>query len=378
MSNEVSTTPKSAVPAKKPAPTIRQLIEGPQFRSAVDQSLPKHLTSERFVRVAITAMTKNPKLAECDQASFFNALMNLSQLGLEPDGRRAHLIPFENRQRGIIECQLIVDYKGLVELAMRSGTVANIHADKVCDTDEFEFDRGELKKHKIDFRNPRGRAFAFYALCRFKDGSEKCEVMTHEEVESIRSRSRAGTRGPWVTDFDEMAKKTVFRRLSKWLPLSPEFRDALDADADAVDVTPAKPAAPHFDLPPMKEIAPPANDAPKDDDQIPGAEAPARAPRAKSALSFTKDAANQSPAQEASPATPPASTITPEEYVSELKSLLEHAQIPEDSFLRWASKNKYAVGIEKIEEMAEVCPSKLPKLIVGFDNIKEDVRKCVA
>jgi recombination protein RecT len=215
--------------------TLKSHLEGEAFRLAVAKVLPKHLTPDRFVRVALTAMTRTPKLAQCEQASFFQCLLTLSQLGLEPDGRRAHLIPFENRKRGCVECQLIVDYKGLAELAMRSGAVSNLHADIVCDKDEFDYDRGELKKHRINFREPRGEIYAAYAICRFKDGSEKCDVMTKHEIDAVRSRSRSGNNGPWVTDYNEMAKKTVFRRLSKWLPLSPEYRDALDADADAVE-----------------------------------------------------------------------------------------------------------------------------------------------
>src|SRR6185295_13567919 len=86
-----------------------------------------------------------------------------------------------------------------------------------------------------DFKKPRGNAYAYYAICHFKDETEKCDVMTKDEIEKIRSRSRAGQSGPWTTDFDEMAKKTVFRRLSKWIQLSPEYRDALEADADALE-----------------------------------------------------------------------------------------------------------------------------------------------
>ena len=217
---------------KAPAKTIRDLLTGDSFKSQIALALPKHLKPERFIRIAITAMTRTPKLKECDQGSFFLALLNLSQLGLEPDGRRAHLIPFNNKKKGIVECQLIIDYKGLVELAMRSGLLSYIHADVVCENDLFEFDKGEIKSHKIDFKQPRGEAYAAYAIARFKDGSEKCEVMHLDEVDKIRSRSLAGSSGPWETDYREMAKKTVFRRLSKWLTLSPEFRDALEVDDD--------------------------------------------------------------------------------------------------------------------------------------------------
>jgi recombination protein RecT len=219
-------------PAPTKALTIRDRLEGDSFRQAVAAALPKHLTPERFIRVAITAITRTPKLAQCDQASFFGALLTLSQYGIEPDGRRAHLIPFENRKRGVTECQLIIDYKGLAELAMRSGLVSYLHADTVCEADQFEVNLGEITKHVIDYRKPRGEVYAAYAVCRFKDGATKAEVMTREEVEAIRKRSRAGTSGPWVTDWAEMAKKTAFRRLSKWLPLSADLRQAIEVDDD--------------------------------------------------------------------------------------------------------------------------------------------------
>lgn len=214
---------------------VRGLINSDQFRHAVTASLPSHLKPDRFIRVALTALTRTPKLMQCEQESFFQCLLTLSQLGLEPDGRNAHLIPFENRKRQVTECQLIVDYKGLVDLAMRSGKIAYIHADKICQNDVFVYDRGEIKKHEVNFKVPRGDAYAYYALVRFKDGSEKPEVMPKEDIDKIRARSRAKDSGPWVTDYDEMAKKTVFRRLTKWLQLSPEFRDALEKDADTLE-----------------------------------------------------------------------------------------------------------------------------------------------
>ena len=209
MGNAVATKPNTPtqLPATKAPATIDELIRGDQFRAAVEAALPKHLKADRFIRIALTARTRTPKLKDCDPSSFFQCLLTLSQLGLEPDGRRAHLVPFENRKRGVVECQLLVDYKGLVELVMRSGRVSNIHADVVCDNDLFEYDRGEIKKHVIDLRKPRGNVYAAYALVRFKDGTEKCEVMSRDEIEAIRRRSRASSNGPWVTDWNEMAKK---------------------------------------------------------------------------------------------------------------------------------------------------------------------------
>lgn len=229
-SNGIAALPGS--PRHLKSLTIRERLNQPAQLEEFRKAMPTHCKPERMARVALTAMTRTPKLADCDQASFFKCLLDLSQWGLEPDGRRAHLIPFRNNKLGITECQLIIDYKGLVELVMRSGTVSKIHADVVCENDEFEYDRGDLIHHKIDFAKPRGKPYAAYCLVRMKDGSEKCEVLPREEVEAIRKRSRAGNAGPWVTDWNEMAKKTAFRRASKWLQISAEIADALERDDD--------------------------------------------------------------------------------------------------------------------------------------------------
>ena len=210
--------------------TIRDRINGPEFRDQIAKVLPKHITPERMARAAATALMRTPLLAECDQASFFQAMMLLSQHGLEPDGRNAHLIPFKNNKKGIVECQLIIDYKGMVELIQRSGLVSTIHADKVCENDRFVVDCGEVVSHEINYREPRGDAYAYYCIIKKRDGSKKCEVMTKQEVDEIRKRSRSSNNGPWVTDYHEMAKKTVFKRASKWVSVSSEIRDIIAAD----------------------------------------------------------------------------------------------------------------------------------------------------
>lgn len=226
--------------------TIRQNLETDAFKFQLAKILPKHITPERMVRVAITAMTRTPDLAKCTQESFFEKMMLLSQYGLEPNGRDAHLIPYWNSKLGVFECQLIIDYKGLVPLIMRTGEVASIHADVVCENDDFKVDLGEVVKHEIDYRKPRGNAYAFWARIKFRNGGQKCEVMTKFEVDTIRARSKAGTSGPWVTDYNEMAKKTVFKRASKWVPLSSEIRDVIDSEHD-------------FDrLPELQELSPQA------------------------------------------------------------------------------------------------------------------------
>lgn len=212
--------------------TIKSQLASDYFRQQIALLLPKHMTAERFTRIALTALTRTPKLQQCTWESVLKCMMTCSELGLEPDGRRFHLIPFENRKRGVMECQGIIDYKGLVELVRNNGEVSSIHADVVCDKDEFSYVNGEVT-HGVNFRTERGPMFAAYVTIVFKDGSRHTEVMTRAEVDAIRKRSRAANDGPWMTDYNEMAKKTVFRRATKWITLSPEVQDAIDRDADA-------------------------------------------------------------------------------------------------------------------------------------------------
>lgn len=229
----------TAVVENKPKPvTIRDHLKSPEFAKELARVLPKHVTADRMARVALTALTRTPKLAECEQASFFRCLMECSQWGLEPDGRRAHLIPFENKRRGVVECQLIFDYKGLAELAYRSGLVKSIHAQEVREGDLFDFDMGQVKRHvphafRRDPGKPAqpGNVYAFYCVVEMAGDAHKCEVMAQSEVNAIRDKSQGyqsfkkgyAKTSVWEDYPIEMGKKTVFKRASKWLPLSPEL-----------------------------------------------------------------------------------------------------------------------------------------------------------
>jgi len=240
--------------------SLKGILNSDAMREQFAAALPQHLSPERFVRIAITALTRTPKLQECTQESFFKCLLDLSAMGLEPDGRRAHLIPFENRRAGSVECTLIIDYKGLVELVRRSGDVAKIHADVVCENDTFSHSLGEITAHTFDLRNPRGDVYAAYAQVTLKDGSVQSAIMSKDEIDAIQKRSRSGQSGPWVTDWNEMAKKTAFRRLTKWLTLSPEIATAIQtADEAEFDrgMRNATPTRPRTEGNPFRQIAAP-------------------------------------------------------------------------------------------------------------------------
>ena len=223
---------------------IKSLINSDAMREQFAKALPKHMTPDRFVRIAITATTRTPKLLECTPASVMKCLLDCSASGLEPDNRRAYLIPYGK------ECTLIISYMGLIELIRRSGDVISIRAETVCENDSFSWTNGQVN-HAVDWRKSRGKVQAVYAEAVMKNGEKQSAVMTYDEVEAIRKRSKAGTSGPWVSDWAEMAKKTAVRRLSKMLPLSSEVMDQVSRDDDQFagmrNVTPATP--PSFVLP---------------------------------------------------------------------------------------------------------------------------------
>lgn len=226
--------------------TLKKTLSSDTMREQFAKALPRHLSPERFCRIAITALTRTPKLAECTQESLMKCLLDLSAFGLEPDGRRAHLIPYGN------QCTLVIDWKGLAELALRSGVIAKLHADIVCTNDTFVYDMGEVTQHGINWQKPRGEMYAAYAMAQTKTGEKFFSVMSKEEIDSIMKRSQGykaamqyNKSHPWLSDYNEMAKKTAFRRLSKWLPLSPEFRDAVERDDE------------ENDLPQVRDVTPP-------------------------------------------------------------------------------------------------------------------------
>lgn len=222
MANEVVEKKTNEV-AKKPG-TLKDLVKSDAFTEAVQGFFTVDANRKRFVQSAVNALTKNPSLAKCDKMSFFGALMQLAQFGINPDGRNAHLIPYGTA------CTLIIDYKGLVTLALRCPKVSKVEAFVVYANDHFRLVNGEVEHVVDDPWGDRGDIKGYYAVCQFSDGVKKFEVMSKVEVDAVRARSKASKNGPWVTDYDEMAKKTVFKRLSKWLPVTPELQEAIAHD----------------------------------------------------------------------------------------------------------------------------------------------------
>lgn len=204
-----------------------------QFATA----LPKHINSDRFVRIAITTIRQNPKLAQCNQESLLGALMVSAQLGLEPGVLgQCYLIPYGR------ECQFQIGYKGMIELLRRSGQLKDIYAYSVYENDEFEMTYGLNRdlKHKPNLQD-RGNFIGCYCVAVLKDDARAFEYMTKEEIEAHGKKfSKTYGNGPWKTDFEAMAHKTVVKKMLKWLPLSVEFLEMANKDEKTFKVADEK------------------------------------------------------------------------------------------------------------------------------------------
>jgi recombination protein RecT len=198
----------------------------------IRKALPSVLTPERFTRITLSALSSNPTLQQCSPKSFLGAMMTAAQLGVEPNTPlgQAYLIPYKNH--GNLECQFQLGYKGLIDLAYRSGQVSTISAQTVYANDEFVYEMGlEPKLKHVPARSDRGDPVAFYAVFRTKDGGYGFEVMSVEDVRTHARRfSKAFGSGPWQTNFEEMAKKTVLKKALKYAPLKSDFVRELSAD----------------------------------------------------------------------------------------------------------------------------------------------------
>lgn len=203
--------------------------------------MPKHMSSERMFQLAMSCYNQTPKLNQCSPQSVLSCLMKCSALGLEPsavDGLgRAYILPFFNKNTGSYEATFLIGYKGEIDLARRSGQIKDISARVVREGDEFEYEYGltECLRHVPSTEPIEGRPVTHvYMVAHFKDGGHYMDVMSREEVEEVRKRSKSPNNGPWKSDWDAMARKTVIRRAFPYLPVSVEAESAVAQD----DTTP--------------------------------------------------------------------------------------------------------------------------------------------
>lgn len=211
--------------AKAEKKTMQAYIKA--MEPAIKKALPSVITPERFTRMVLSALSSTPKLAECSPQSFLAAMMTAAQLGVEPNTAlgQAYLLPYRNH--GNMECQFQLGYKGLIDLAYRSGEVSVIQAHTVYENDVFEYELGmDPKLRHVPAKADRGEAVAYYAMFKTKDGGYGFEVMSVDDVQRHAqrySKSYGSGSSPWRSNFDEMAKKTVLKRALKYAPLKSDF-----------------------------------------------------------------------------------------------------------------------------------------------------------
>lgn len=195
------------------------------YKAQIAQAIPKHLTVDRIIQLATTMVSRSPEIAECSKSSVIGAVMQASILGFEPVQSlgQAYFVPFNNTKNGKREVQFIIGYRGMIELARRSGQIKTIYAQVVYKNDEFSYEYGlDPKLYHKPALEERGKMTHVYAVAVFVNGGFAFEVMSKADVEKIKDSSKAAKTSfsPWNTFYDEMAKKTVLRRLWKILPSS--------------------------------------------------------------------------------------------------------------------------------------------------------------
>lgn len=222
------TNGQAIAPAQQPKRlTIADLLT--QKKDALADVATKFLTPEKLVKMIGVQMARTPNLAKCDPRSVLNCAMTLAELGLAPGTLgEAYLIPFKD------ECTLIIGYRGLMKLALRSGELSSITARLVYRQDTFEIEYGSTPKivHKpaMGHGNKDEDIVGAYMIARYKDAAMEpvTEYMTRDQIIKVKNRSRASGSGPWVSDFGEMCRKTVVRRGAKYLPLTTETLEAIE------------------------------------------------------------------------------------------------------------------------------------------------------
>jgi recombination protein RecT len=224
--------------AKRPIDNLRALFD--KASPAIAEVIPRHLTPERILRITLACVSRTPLLLECTPQSILQAVMVAAQLGLDPTGGvlgEAYLVPYKNKKNNNRrEAQLIPGYQGLISLARRSGQVQVVSSYPVFRNDVFDYELGITPKitHKPTLDEDTGDLIAVYAVAHLTDCPiAQVEVMSRSQLDRIRMRSKSPDEGPWATDPIEMCRKTGVRRLSKYLPKSPEFAAGLQLQVDA-------------------------------------------------------------------------------------------------------------------------------------------------
>ena len=181
------------------------------------------------MRICLTEYRRNPRLQQCDPVSFLGAVVTAASLGLEPGSAlgQCYLVPYKN------ECEFQIGYRGMVDIARRSGNIISLQARAVYKGDHFKVILGTEDQIEHEPKYESSELTHVYAVAKLVGGGVQFDVMSVAEIDSIRARySKAAQGKAWTDSYDEMAKKTVVRRLFKMLPASVELAQALDAEED--------------------------------------------------------------------------------------------------------------------------------------------------
>lgn len=205
------------------------------MKDQFSKALPPQIQSDKFVRVVINAIQNNQDLLAADRASLYNACNKAAQDGLLPDGREGAIVVYNSKIGKIAQWMPMI--AGLMKKVRNSGEISTWSLQVVKENDVFTYELGDEEKisHKPAIKN-RGKTIGAYSIATLRTGEKSREFMNVEEVEAIRGRSRAKDSGPWVTDYDEMCKKTIARRHSKRLPMSTDLDSFIRQDDNLVNL----------------------------------------------------------------------------------------------------------------------------------------------
>lgn len=316
---------------------------------AIKAVLPKHLTPDRFLKILRVYASQMPLIYECTSQSVNECVMVLAELGVDVSKARQHaaLIPFRNKKKNIIELQVQMMYKGLIDIALRDGRIVSIEAHVVHKNDTFKcrFGSDPILEHSPRWEGDPGETIAAYAIAKLLGGTTQWEVMTRAELDKVQ-RSSQDTRpdAAWRNWPDQMRRKTVIKRLCKYLPASPSLAQAIDLDneqggiidTDYTVIEPPKLTAGRHDAKKKPAPAPEAAQPPQEPSEQPTTtkapehppEATEAPPRRKRGRPRKKPEPEPTPEPEPQPEPEAPGELTKQQMIDEIQEAIDEDQIP--------------------------------------------------